>query len=101
MAAGRKRFIRRKGLPASSAVMLLAAGCGAPTPPSTAGTTKPEQADAFAVQAVRDQLATNTKSTVAHETGTGAPVDHHGAAWVAMSTLTLIRRSTPSKGRRA
>ncbi len=71
-----------------SAAMLFAAGCGASTPPSTAGTTKPAQAESgpsvtFAVSAVRDQLATNTRSPVAHDTETEALVAHSGRLFAA------------------
>jgi hypothetical protein len=52
--------------------MLLAAGCGASTSPSTSGTTKPGQTEGgpsntFAVLAVRDQLATSSQSPVVHD----------------------------------
>ena len=60
------------GLLALTVVMLLAAGCGASTSPSTSATTKPGQTEGgpsntFAVPAVRDQLTTSSQSPVVHD----------------------------------
>ena len=110
-ATGRKRFLRRTGPLALSAVVLFAAGCGASTPPSMAGTTKPAPTESgpsntFAVPAVRDQLATNTKSPVAHDTETEALVAHSGRLFAATgqweypgpsaSSQILVKNSTSS-----
>jgi hypothetical protein len=53
-------------------VLLLAAGCGTSTSPSTTGTTKPGQTEGgpsntFALPAVRDQLTASSYSPVAHD----------------------------------
>ena len=66
------RFLQRTGLFALTAMLLLAAGCGASTSPSTSGTTKPGQTESgpsngFAVPAVRDQLTTSSQSPVVHD----------------------------------
>jgi hypothetical protein len=70
--SGKKRLLRRIGLLALTAVMLLAAGCGASSSPTTPGTTKPVPtkgvpSSPFAVPAVRDQLTSRSQSPVVHD----------------------------------